>query len=59
MINFEAIKNMTIEEMARFIATIQINETNDACPLPEKYSDVDYVAKRQLEWLKEEVPDNA
>lgn len=32
MTNYERIKNMSVEEMAEFIANIQVNEIANLCP---------------------------
>ena len=55
MTNFECIKAMNIEEMAEFIATIQVNEDLDTCPLPAEFCTVEHIAKFQKEWLESEV----
>lgn len=55
MTNFEYIKEMTIEEMAVFIANIQVNEIRKMCPLPDKFNTVENIAKFQLKWLNSEV----
>ena len=52
--NFDRIKEMTPDEMAEFIANVQINESQNLRPLPIEYMDVSYVAKKQLDWLNKE-----
>ena len=55
MTNFEYIKTMNVEEMAEFIASIQVNEFKNACPLPVDFCTVEKIAKHQKEWLESEV----
>ena len=38
--------------MAEFIAGVQINESQQLCPLPIEFMDTKYVWKLQEEWLR-------
>ena len=52
--NYDRIKDMTLKEMAEFIADVQINESQQLRPLPIEFMDTKYVGKLQEEWLRKE-----
>ncbi len=56
--NFDRIKAMSVDEMAKFIARIQINEGN-ADGLPDDFCTVEKLAPGLKKWLESEVTDDA
>ena len=52
--NYDKIKEMSPTEMAKFIAGVQINESQQLRPLPIEFMDTKYVGKLQEEWLRKE-----
>lgn len=52
--NFEKIKAMTIEEMAEFIARIQLREGKNK-EIPASWQTVENITRGQIDWLKKEV----
>ena len=58
MNNFDRIKAMSVEEMAEFIANIQVNEIKNMSPLPAEFCTVENIAKHQKRWLESEVKED-
>lgn len=54
MTNYENVKKMSIDEMAKFIARIQINEGINK-DVPSDFQTVENIARGQKQWLETEL----